>query len=84
MKTMDGLKSCPFCGGKARRYVSVKNLVRVYCPSSNPFSVHPCTDFYEKQKYADEAWNRRTNNATHHISIYNSSPLRISVPCFVG
>lgn len=43
-----------------------------------------CTDFYEKQKDADEAWNRRTNDVTHHISIYHSIYLRISTPCFVG
>lgn len=66
MKTMNDLKSCPFCGGKARRYVSIKNLVHVYCPSSNRCSVHPCTDFYEKQKDADEAWNRSTNGEQIH------------------
>lgn len=55
MEKLNDLKSCPFCGGKARRYVSVKNLVRVYCPFSNYCPVHPCTDFYEKQKDADEA-----------------------------
>lgn len=66
METMNALKSCPFCGGKARRYVNVKNMVRVYCPSSNPCSVHPCTDFYEKQKDADEAWNRSVSDAEVH------------------
>ena len=66
METMNALKSCPFCGGKARRYVSVKNMVHVYCPSSNPCSVHPRTDFYEKQKDADDAWNRRTNDGKVH------------------
>lgn len=62
METMNALKSCPFCGGKARRYVSVKNLVRVYCPFSNPCSVYPDTGFFKKQKDADDAWNRRTND----------------------
>ena len=61
METMNDLKLCPFCGGKARRYVSVKNLVHVYCPSSNPCAVHPDTGFFKKQKDADEAWNRRMN-----------------------
>ena len=56
------LKSCPFCGGKARRYVSVTNLIHVYCPSSNSCGVHPDTGFFKKQKDADEAWNRRADD----------------------
>ncbi len=57
------LKPCLFCGGKASRYVSVINLIHlVYCPSSNRCLVHPRTDFYEKQKDADEAWNRRASD----------------------
>lgn len=63
---MNDLMPCPFCGGKARRYVSVKNLVRVYCPSSNPCSVHPDIGFFKKQKDADEAWNRRSNGEQIH------------------
>lgn len=66
METMNALKSCPFCGGKARLYVSVKNLVRVYCPFSNYCPVHPRTDFYEKQKDADDAWNRSVSDAEIH------------------
>lgn len=63
---MNDLKPCPFCGGKAIRYVNVKNLVRVYCPFSNYCPVHPCTGFFKKQEDADEAWNRRTNDAEIH------------------
>lgn len=63
---MGELKPCPFCGGKARRYVSVIKLVQVYCAFSNRCLVHPRTDFYEKQKDADEAWNRRVNDAEVH------------------
>lgn len=57
----DLLKPCPFCGGKAKRDASVTKQVQVYCPLSNRCGVHPCTDYYEKQKDADEAWNRRAN-----------------------
>ena len=53
------LKRCPFCGGKARRYIAVSGLVHVYCPSSNRCKVHPTTDFLKTQKEADAAWNRR-------------------------
>lgn len=52
--------------GKARRYVNVKNMVHVYCPFSNYCPVHPCTDFYEKQKDADDAWNRRISDGKVH------------------
>lgn len=63
---MSELKPCPFCGGKARRYVSVTNQVHVYCPYSNHCRVHPRTDFYERQKDADDAWNRRASDAKVH------------------
>ena len=62
----DELKPCPFCGGKARRYISVTQMVHVYCPSSNPCRVHPDTGFLKKKKDADEAWNRRANDAKIH------------------
>lgn len=53
------LKRCPFCGGKARQYVSVLGYYHVYCPSSNNCEVHPETHFFKTSKEADEAWNRR-------------------------
>lgn len=60
---MDELKPCPFCGGKAKRHVSVfTKQVQVYCSLSNRCRVHPCTDFYEKQKDADESWNKRAKD----------------------
>ena len=58
---MDGLKRCPFCGGRAgTRRFSGKffDVYKVYCMNEDCF-IEPETRPYYSKKEAIEAWNMR-------------------------
>lgn len=66
---MSELKPCPFCGCKADL---IENVGR---SKGRPKAFHPCchnkdcimfvgATWYETEKVAINAWNRRANNAT--------------------
>lgn len=58
---MPKLKPCPFCGGKAflikSKDFTGRSIYQVYCPAT---TVQAKTTWFDTEKEAVEAWNRRT------------------------
>lgn len=66
---MDDLKTCPFCGNKAKAYVrdyGDTHYWRVSC-SSDKCGVNPVTNVYHTKAKAIEAWNTRTESQTAFV-----------------
>jgi len=52
---MNGLKPCPFCGGKGRSVMNDAWIIECsYCWAQ--------TDCFDTEQKAIEAWNRRVSN----------------------
>ena len=60
---MEKLKSCPFCGGNGRIYTESyshrKNDIDYFIECRQCAS---CTDIFETEEDAIEAWNRRAKD----------------------
>ena len=52
------LKLCPFCGNKANIYIAGGGIHKIRCENDKNCKV--MTDFFNTEKEAIEAWNRRT------------------------
>ena len=52
------LKPCPFCGGKAKAYVTIRGFYGVDC-DSNECITHTMVANYDTKEIAIEEWNRR-------------------------
>lgn len=60
---MEQLKSCPFCGGEARVKIGIySKLVFVRCSNYTSCKVNPTTEWFDTEKKAIEAWNRRAKD----------------------
>ena len=59
---MAELKKCPFCGGKADTYSSIRGFWSVDC-ESNECITHTMVTNYDTREEAIEAWNNRATEA---------------------
>ena len=82
----EALLPCPFCGSKAKQYLSDFGSAGVYCSAEGigvDCAVNPETGFHDTQEQAIAAWNTRADSellASHLRLVEGLSRLLSNLP----